>query len=79
MLAIQFVQLTCTQQSKTCTLRHNKGRAGQEGVAVWHENQMLGTVRLARAAKEGKDGARTSILFCWFKAGKEKLEAFSLE
>ena len=64
MLAIQFVQSTCTQQSKTCTLRHNKGRAGQEGVAVWHENQMLGTVRLARAAK-GKEGwCRTSILFC---------------
>ena len=31
---------------------------------VWHENQMLGTVRLARAAK-GKEGwCRTSILFC---------------
>ena len=74
MLAIQFVQLTCTQQSKTCTLRHNKGRAGQEGVAVWHENQMLGTVRLARAAKRAKDnGAGRASCFVGLKLEKEKV------
>ena len=69
MLAIQFVQLTCTQRVQDLPI-------GIKGVwrREWHENQMLGTVRLARAAKRAKDnGAGRASCFVGLKLEKEKV------